>query len=103
MRRELNKGLKRAAEPVRTDAESMARAGIRKMTPAWARMRIGVTRRAVYVAPASRATTGKRKRRNLADLLLARSMLPSLDRNVAEVERSVDDVIGDMSRAWEDA
>jgi len=98
MGKELNKGLRKAAEPVATNAESLAESGIRRMTPTWARMRIGVTRRMVYVAPKSRGKGNKR--RNLADLLLARSMLPALERNIGEVEARVDDVLGTMARVW---
>lgn len=64
-------------------------------------MRVGVTRTSVYVAPKQRQTRdARRKRKNLANLLLGEAMLPALDRNIGEVTERVDDVLGDVGRAW---
>lgn len=101
--RELRKGLRESAEPVKADAEVLASTRIRNMTSSWSRMRVGVTRTSVYVAPRSRATSGSRKRRNLFDLMTGRSLEPALEANVNEVERRLDDVLGTVGAAWDRA
>lgn len=107
--RELRKGLRESAEPVRADAEILASLEIRNMEPPgagaqdWRRMRVGVTRTSVYVAPRARASSGKRKRRNLFDLMTGRSLEPALDANVEEVTHRLDDVLGTVGQAWDRA
>lgn len=69
-------------------------------SPAWAGMRIGVTRKLVYVAPKKRGVKTRggssRSRSNLADLLKERAMQPALDRNegalVGRVDAALDTV-----------
>lgn len=99
--KELKDGLRDAAEPVRSDAQSGASTRIRNIGPDWSRFRIGVTTTSVYVAPAQRSTRTRRKRKNLAGLLLGEAMLPALERNIGEVEERVEDVLGTVARAWE--
>lgn len=96
----LRVGLREAAEPVKRDAETLARTqipGMRRaaVSPApWSEMRIGVTQRAVYVAPRQRRRTNQSLRRpNLFDLIMNRSFEPALDRNMAAVEATVDRAI----------
>lgn len=108
--RELVKGLRRSAEPVRADAEVLAGSSIRNMGPPgpgaqdWRRMRVGVTKDTVYVAPRSRSRGAtKRRRRNLFDLMTGRSLEPALDANVDEVVERVDDVLANVGRVWETA
>lgn len=102
MKKRLRATLSDAALPVRTDAEGMAVSRIRNVGVAWSRMRIGVTTRAVYVAPKHRgAKTGKQKRPNLADLLLARSMLPALDRNEAGTLAATERMLDGLASDWE--
>lgn len=78
------------AEPVRQDAEVLARSSIRNLGVPWSQMRIGITQRAVYVVPKQRGVKGRgrqqRRRENLARLLYP-PMQKALDRNAAEVER----------------
>lgn len=101
---ELTNSLKEAGEPVRADAETLASGrilGIDAGDP-WSKMRIGVTKSLVYVAPKRRGTRDqKRKRRNLAGLLMDGAMLPALDQNAVEVERRVDKLLGQIGRDWE--
>jgi hypothetical protein len=102
--RELRDKLREAAEPVRSDAEALAVARIPRIGVPWSRMRVGVTRSAVYVAPRQRGARGSRRRRpNLADLLMERSMQPALDANVPRVKESVEDVLDTVGRVWERA
>ena len=100
-------GMRSVAEPVRRDAEQLAQTGIRNMpaSPRWARMRTGVTRQMVYVAPRQRGikSTGDRRlaRPNLADLLMNRALQPALDRHEQDVtasfERLLDRVADDFN------
>ena len=95
------RGLRDLAEPVRRDAESLAGQEISRIGPAWRRMRTGVTRRAVYVAPRQRGikATGDRRRArpNLADLLMDRAMEPALHAHEPEIETRVDQLLDRMA------
>ena len=107
LKREKNHALRRVAEPVADDAELLARLRIRNIGVEWSRMRVGVTQRAVYVAPKQRGVrsrAGQRFRRpNLAGLLMDEAMEPALDANARQVERELDGVLREMERAWEQA
>jgi hypothetical protein len=105
---ELRRGLRDSAEPVRADAEILAGSSISNMGPPvagqdWRRMRVGVTKTSVYVAPRSRSAGGKRRRRNLFELMAGRSLEPALDANVSEVTERLDDVLGTVGQAWDRA
>jgi hypothetical protein len=84
------------AEPIRRDAETLAAAKIRRMerSPQWAKMRIGITRNLVYIAPRQRGVRSRgadpRRRPNLAPLLMERAMEPALERHAAGIERTLD-------------
>jgi hypothetical protein len=76
--------LRHVAQPVQLTIEQLALSEIRNMhkSPQWARMRIGVTRTSVYVAPKQR---GARKnpyarRPNFKPLMMARALEPGLKR-----------------------
>lgn len=99
MEKDLDAALKSSAEPVRTDAQALATSSIRKIGIPWSRMRVGITRHTVYVAPVKRR--GRSRRPNLFDLLLADALSPALDRNRDRVETEVQDAVRDMGRAWE--
>lgn len=101
---ELRDGLKDAAEPVRRAAEGLAVQNIRRIGIPWSRMRTGVTRKAVYVAPVQRGVKsrgGPRRRANLFDLLLGRSLEPALDQNAALVEARMEHLLGVVAKDWE--
>jgi hypothetical protein len=96
--RQIEKGkpayLKLAAEPVRRDAEILAASSIANITHPWSRMRVGVTKRAVYVAPRKRGTRFLTRRRpNLARLLRFNAMEPALDRNRIQVANQLDKLL----------
>jgi hypothetical protein len=95
-------GMRQVAEPVRRDAELAASSSIPHMpaSPKWARMRVGVTRNMVYVAPRQRGTRGRTAagRTNLAGLLMDRAMQPALDRHEPEITARMEhllDVVAD--------
>lgn len=103
MDKDLDGALESAAEPVKSTAQGLAVSRIRKMPysrSGWDHMRIGITAHTVYVAPVNRRGGTGRRRPNLFDLLLERSLQPALDENVGRVEREVSDAVRDMGRAW---
>src|SRR4029077_1418950 len=88
------------AEPVASDTERLALLSIRHMpaSPQWSRMRIGITRSMVYVAPRQRGvrwnsrSPGSRfqaRRPNLGDLLMDRAMQPALERHETQIVQEV--------------
>lgn len=93
------------AEPVRRDAEALATSSIRRIGRSWSRMRVGVTRTVVYVAPVERGVRvrgrDRRRRPNLAGLLMDRAMQPALDRNEATVQRAAEELLDRIGNAWE--
>lgn len=107
LRLELRRGLRRAAEPVRTTAEGLAVSEIRRMTLPWSRMRVGVTTNSVYVAPRQRGIKGRgrdpRRRPNLFDLIMGRSLEPALAQNMGQVEAELEQVLDTVGQAWEAA
>jgi hypothetical protein len=63
-------------------------------------MRVGTTRSLVYVAPVKRGVRGaadRRRRPNLAPLLMDRAMEPALAQNEAEVERAFTRLFDEIS------
>ncbi len=77
------------AEPVRRDAESLASREISHIGTQWSAMRIGVTRKSIYVAP-KRRNRGGSKRPNLAGLLMDKAMQPALKKNQDNIEARVE-------------
>lgn len=99
---EMNDTLRKVAEPVRSDAEALSTAAIPRIGMQWSRMRVGVTRTSVYVAPRKRGSRdARRKRPNLAGLLLDRAMLPALNRNEHRVTVGVEQLLHKIGRDWE--
>lgn len=90
-------GLRHVAEPVQRGAEELAQSQIRRMpkSPRWSKMRIGLTRDLVYVAPRERGTRGKggKHRPNLASLLMDRAMEPALEKHASEIERRFEELL----------
>ena len=91
-----------AGEPVAQTAESLAVARIPRIGLPWSRMRVGFTRRIVYVAPERRGgnRNPRRHRPNLKDLLLDRAMIPAVDQNIGRVEAELEDALSDLAKAW---
>lgn len=99
MRKQLPSVLKLHAEPVRLDAQRNA-LNIGTGFP-WSRMRIGVTRGSVYVAPVQRGTRlFTRKRPRFDTRLRTRAMEPALDANRAKIEKSVDELVARIERQF---
>lgn len=110
---EFQVAMRTVAEPVRLDAERLAATKIRNvLSPTadvdWWRMRTGLTRVSLYVAPFERGRLSKRNpsrygRRKFAGLLLEKAMEPALARNEGRAVRAVDDVLETVGRAWQAA
>ena len=90
---------KEVAEPIREGAEELAKTDIRNiLSPTaevdWWRMRTGVTRTVVYVAPVQRGVKGRpddpRRRRKFGDILMGKAMEPALAQHAYEVEAAVE-------------
>lgn len=102
-RLELRKTLREVAEPIRSDAERLAAAGIPRIGPRWSRMRVGVTARLVYVAPRQRGARGRdnpRRRPAFATLMEQRAMAPALARNEAQIEARVEEAFEKIAHRW---
>lgn len=104
IRLDLRDSLRDAAEPVRADAETLAVSQIQRIGIPWSRMRVGITRTLVYVAPRQRGTKGRGNQRfrrpNLKDLLLDRAMNPALARNESQIERRVIEMLNGFADRW---
>lgn len=93
--------LKQISEPVRVDAERFAVAFIPTVTHRWSRMRVGVTKRNVYVAAKTRgARIPTLRRPNFGDLLLKRAMEPALERNRVQIEQELEKLVDDIAKAF---
>lgn len=95
VRRDLRGQLRTAAEPARSEAQSLAFSQISNIGPVWGRMKIGVTTSAVYIAPATRRQGGS-PRPNLGGLLLRQAMIPAADDKQQEIRERLDDWIGGL-------
>lgn len=97
MQRELDNRLRFYAQPVVADAEALALAA--DAGPEWSDMRVGASRRLVYVAPVQRGTRIRSmKRPNFARRLLSRAMEPALNRNRASIERKFEELLARIER-----
>lgn len=94
---EVRVALAEAGEPVKDAAESLAVANVRNIGEDWSRMRLGITRSLVYIAPAMRSRRTGLRRPNLAILLLERAMFPAVERNEAGVIRALDAMLGRLA------
>lgn len=105
LRLEMRRELRGVAEPVRLDAERLARSRITRIGVPWSQMRVGVTQRLVYVAPRQRGVKARGDRRyrrpNLADLLMGRAMEPALAENEGRIVNRLEHVLDIVGREWE--
>lgn len=103
--RELRSELREVAEPVHVGAEARAVSSIRRIGLPWSRMRTGVTRHTVYVAPKQRGvkTRGRQsaRRPNLGGLLMNQAMLPSLRAAEPLITFEMERMLGRVGRDWE--
>ena len=104
LKTEMRAAFRDVAEPLRSEAESLAAARITYVGPKWNRMRTAITTNLIYVAPKERGRLSKKnrglRRSNMADLLMDRAMQPALDRNEADVADRFDEALGRIERIW---
>lgn len=97
--------LRTVAEPTKSTAETLATSRIRKMTPAWAKMRVGITQKLVYVAPRQRGVKGRagqvRRRPKFGTLMMDRAMQPALDQHQAQIARDFDVMLDRLVVRWD--
>ena len=98
---DLRDGLRRAAEPVKTQAEQLtvARIGVGRVP--WWQMRIGSTRAGVYMVPKqrNRNPNPNRKRRSYRTTVLPR-MLAALRANEGRVKAEAERAINGSIAKW---
>lgn len=97
---DLRHALKEAAEPVRQEAQNLARGRISHLgaVSPWGEMRTGVTSRVVYVAP-KRRRRGGTPRPQFGTKLLTEAMIPALESRQAVVLHAVENVIDHLADA----
>jgi hypothetical protein len=95
--KEVDDELKHVAEPVRDDAERLARDEITNIGEKWSAMRIGARARGVYVAPQSRRRGGS-PRPNLGILLMKDALIPAVEQNERRIERGVEQALDRLLR-----
>jgi len=102
--------LREAAEPIADTAERLAGSGVIDNLGGddpWTKMRIGVTRSSVYVAPVERGRRTRSNsaigRPNLKPLMLDRAMEPALDAHRDEVIGNIEDLLGYVARTFANA
>jgi hypothetical protein len=97
----LRHALRDVAEPVRSEAETLATSSIKRLGPKWGKMRVGITRTLVYVAPRQRGVKTRgpdpRRRPNLATLLMDRAMEPALEHHEPELEQAVELMLDEVA------
>jgi hypothetical protein len=94
----VRKELRDTVEPVRRTAETLTAGQIRNMpkSPKWSRMRTGVTRTSVYVAPRQRGLgrgDSPAKRPNLAALIRTRAFDPAETQGAPLVRRNMEEML----------
>jgi hypothetical protein len=104
LKKSLTNTLKEAAEPVRQRADQLGPQRIHNLHPGdrWSINRVGVTQRAVYVAPtkSSRGRDQGKKRPNFRTLMLDRVYEPALEQKKDEVLERFDGLLDDITNAW---
>lgn len=98
--KDLRTSLRKVAEPVRAEAETMAVHNIPHVGGPWSRFRVGVTRHSVYVAPRQRGRRSALRRPNFAGILMDRAMQPALDAHANDIEDSLKDMLDDIADRW---
>lgn len=105
----LTKRLKEAAEPVKDAAQEFGPSRIRNLRRGrskngvdWSAVRLGATRRSVYIAPVERGRNKnpKRRRENFKTLMLERAYEPALEMNRTEVVNRLGRIFDDIQHDW---
>lgn len=106
--KDLGKGMREALEasgdPVKTAAQTLTVQRVARVGIPWSRMRVGVTKVSVYVAPVERGvkskTRAKLRRPDFKNVLLDRGLDPALEQNKERVAQEFEDALTDLAKAW---
>ncbi len=97
--------LRTVALPVAETYTRLATSEIRRMkfSPQWAKTRIGVTQKLVYVVPRQKGTHGRgpKRRRNFAVLMAERAAEPALEQNRARIRRDFELMLDRLTTKWD--
>lgn len=101
----LRKAEREVARPISGDAERLTLQNIprtRLGKVEWWEMRIGVTQTLIYVAPKQKGVRGKgpRRRKEFANLMMARAMEPALRKNEHDIEARFDHVLEEVAHRF---
>lgn len=96
---DLRNGFRRAAEPVKTTAETLTVSKIGVGRIPWYQMRIGVTRAGVYIVPKQRSRNQARRRSSYRTTVLPR-MLAALRQNESRVRAEAERVLNRSIDKW---
>jgi hypothetical protein len=92
------------AQPVQRMAESLAATRISHLAAGspWARFRLGITQKLVYLAPRQNGVRGKgrRRRSKFGGLLMSKAMEPALHLNEERVVRDFEELFDRLTRDW---
>lgn len=92
------------ARPVKEGAEALALTRISHIDSRWWKMRIGITRNFLYVAPKQRGVKVKgphpRKRPQFGILLAEKAMQPTAERYAPEFEKRVEHFFERLGETW---
>lgn len=104
--RMFRKVFREVAEPIQKDAQELAQQEISHIGKRWWRMRVGVTRKVVYVAPQQRGrmtkTDPKRySRPNIKTLLADKALDPALEKNEPFIEARTLNALDVLADNWE--
>ena len=93
--------LAEAAEPVRERAQELADENITNIGSEWSEFRIGVTTKAVYIAPRHRRSGhASYVRPKFGGLLMYEAMSPALEENKTAVADNIDSMLGELGDLW---
>jgi hypothetical protein len=90
------------AQPVQRSAESLAASRIRNLAEGspWAKFRLGITQKLVYMAPKQKGVRDRRQRKKFAGLLMARAMEPALAEHAQRIEREFEQLMDRLTGDW---
>ena len=93
----VGKTLSSMGRQVRQTAQQLAVANVRNIGPNWSQMKSGRKRVGVYVAEKQHRAGGW-PRPNLANLLMARALMPAVKQREAEIVAAVDIALAELCR-----
>jgi hypothetical protein len=104
LRLKLRGEYRKMADPVRMTAESLAATRIRNLAEGspWARFRLGITQKLIYIAPRQKGSHGRgpSRRKNMGNLLAYRALGPAIEQHEQRIEHEFEQLLDRMTRSW---